>query len=461
MTNNPQSQPVKKVLIVDDDVAVTNYLMVFLMQTEAYESTVINDPTEVANVLERENFDALLLDMDMPKLTGIDILRMVNEKGLDLPVIILTGVGDVDLAVKSMKLGAFDYLTKPVEDEQLLEVLEKAIDHHAVHNTIQAMPTDVKREDLSHPGAFEGFPTQDSQMLKVLATAEKLAQGELSIFVWGERGTFKEKLARGIHAASPRKDGPFVAISAAAKDSRQFDAELFGQARDWQGTREEIPGFLESASGGTLFIDDIEHLSMPAQERIRRVIQTGEYYRDRSTKVKECNVRFIVASQVDLASDDYKDRFSQDLLYHLMINSLHIPPLRERKDDIPILAEYYLKKRMKEPGGKTKKLAPEFIEKLKQYSFPDNSQELKGLIASATIYDDGEELTLDSLTPYMRETILSGGEAAPDFQPRKLADVQREFVLNTIRYFRNDRSKAAKALDISLEELERILERKS
>ena len=193
-----------RVLIVDDDSAVTNHLKVFLMQTERYESAVVNDSRKAMEALAQAPFDAVLLDIDMPNLSGLDILQAVHDRGLGVAVVILTGVGDVDLAVRAMKLGAFDYLTKPVDEDTLLKVLDDAIEHKAIKQSISRLPADSKKEDLTHGEAFAQFPTHDPAMIRLFLEAEKMAAGDCCIFIWGERGTYKEMLARAIHSASPR-----------------------------------------------------------------------------------------------------------------------------------------------------------------------------------------------------------------------------------------------------------------
>lgn len=447
----------KKVLIVDDDVAVTNYFMVFLMQTEIFEPTVINDSRKVEELLEEEHFDVIMLDLDMPNVTGMDILGMMNTKGISIPVLILTGVNDVELAVKSMKRGAFDYLTKPVDDEYLLEVLNNAIEHGAVHSTISSLPQTLSKDDLDNKAAFEHLPTQDPVVIHLFHQAEQMAEGDLSVFIWGERGTGKESLARAIHNASQRVDKPFVAVDSASHSPEEFSSELFGRVRDWSGKSKEMPGFLQTASGGTLFIDNIENMSLPVQVRLKRVIQTSEYYRDNSTEIIRSDVRFIVASTQDLTSSRYRESFSRDLLYHLMVNSIRIPPLRDKADDIPLLAEYFLKEEVERTGKQITGFSDELLELLRQYNYPDNVQELKNIIAYAVVNTDSDILSKDSLSPYVRERIIPG-EMSGDFIPMKLQNKIADYVKETVEYCGGDRKNAARLLDIDIDRLDKLIE---
>jgi len=443
----------KRIMIVDDDVAVTNYFMVFLMQTGLFDSTIVNDSREVANLLAEGEYDIILLDMDMPNVSGMDILHDMRGKGINTPVVVLTGVSDVDLAVRAMKQGAFDYLIKPVEDDHLLEVLNNALEHGVLIDTIDGLPGQLKREDLAHQAAFEQFPTQDSAMIRLFHQAERTASSDLSVFIWGENGTGKEALARAIHRVSTRAGKPFIAIEADSQDAEHFCSFFFGQAKDWSGEREESPGILEEAANGTVFLDNIESLSLPAQVRLKRVIQTGEYYRESSTKIRKADIRFIVASTVDLTAPEYKSTFSRDLLYHLMVNSIGIPPLRERAEDIPLLAQHFLEEEIRKNERQISGFSEEFLCLLKGYGFPDNVQELKTIIAGAVANEESDQITIESLSPYIIERI---GALEPSFEPRKLSDVMSEQVLRTIEYYRGDRESAARELGIPISELDRL-----
>jgi len=398
----------KRVLIVDDDVAVTNYLMVFLMQTEIYESEVVNDSRQVPGLLDRESFDVMLLDMNMPGLSGPDILKLLQERKLRVPVIVLTGFSDVELAVKAMKLGAFDYLTKPVEDEVLLETLAKAIDHQALHSSIDQLPPEPKREDLTCREIFEQLPTADPAMLRLFAEVEKLAGSSFPIFIQAERGSLAGALAEAIHYASPYREGPFVHVDLPAYDSELLPALFFGRASDWSGTREEQPGLLEKAENGTLFLYCIEHLPVPMQARLLRVIHSGEYYRESSSQVRKIHVRVIASSPLDLSADEYRDRFSPELIYHLRVNAIHIPPLRERPDDIPLLAGQILEQECRRTGKAIRLVSPELLALLQGYSFPGNMKELQQIITAAVAGEEGDTLTPEALTAYVYRRLQQG-----------------------------------------------------
>jgi len=448
----------KKILIMDDDVAVTNYFKVFLTQTGLFDLVVVNDSRQVGPLLDREPFDVILLDMDMPNVSGMDILSDMRSKGIDTPVVVLTGISDVDLAVNAMKLGAFDYLIKPVDDEKLLEVLDNAVKQDILYQRIEQLGQKLAWEDLEHEAAFKHFHTRDPGMIRIFHQAEKIASSDLSIFIWGERGTGKEALARAIHQASPRKGKPFVTVEVDSQDADRFPAFFFGQAQGWANSSEEISGILEKTDQGTLFLSHIDTLSFPMQVRLKRLIQTGQYYRESSTKVRSIDVRMIVSSAHDLASLEYKDRISRDLLYHLMVNSIRIPSLRERVDDISLLAERFLAEERKRTGKTITGFSGEFLQCLKVYHFPDNVQELRTIVAGAVASTETNIITKDSLPQHIREASKpQEGVVGEMFQPRKLDVVVREHVLGTLRHFGQDHQKAAATLGIAQEEIDRII----
>ncbi len=443
----------KKILVVDDDLAVTNYLMVFLMQSGQFQPTVVNDSREVPDLIVSTRFDIVLLDMDMPNVSGMDILNVMHRKKIDTPVVVLTGVSDVDLAVRAMKLGAFDYLIKPVDDDKLMEVLNNALEHSVLRKTIDQLPDHLSKQDLEHEAAFKHLPTQNPGMIRLFHQAEGIASSDLSIFIWGESGTGKEGLARAIHSASSRNEGPFIALEANSQRPDDFPAFFFGQAKDWSGRRAETKGVLEEANHGTIFLNNIDAMSLPMQVRLKRVIQRGEYYKESSATVLKIDVRMIVSSTHDLTMPEYRDRFSRDLLYHLMVNSIRIPPLRDRTEDIPLLVNHFLKEETEAGGRGINEVSDEFMEFLRSYNYPDNVRELKTIIAGAVAKAGSDRLTLDCLPSYIKEKKERPGER---FETRKLEDVVKDHVKKTLEEMNEDREMAAEALGITPEEIDRI-----
>lgn len=452
------SDDLKKVLIVDDDVAVTNYFMVFLMQTELFEPKVENDSRRVMDLLQENSYDVVMLDLDMPNVTGMEILQKMDDARVQVPVIILTGASDVDLAVRAMKMGAFNYLTKPVDDEHLLEVLAGAVEMGTISQTMDGLPEDVQHEDLDHQAAFEHLPTKNPTMVRLFHQAETMAKGNLCVFIWGERGAGKKCLAQAIHQASPRKDGPFVALDCLQYAPDDFSGILFGRAKTYSGASEGLSGGLCEAAGGTLFLNNIEHLTPQVQMRLNHALHTGEFYRNNNTEILQCDVRFIVASTQDLTGTEFQDSFSRDLLYHVMVNHLQIPPLRERPEDIPMLVEYFLKEETQRADKDITSVHPELMDQLNHYLYPGNLLELRKLLGSAVANCQTDQLKIEDLSDDDREQITQGAFPGT-FEPRPLADVVSEQVKGTLRYCDGDKNEAARLLKISPEELDNYLSR--
>ncbi len=446
-----------EILIVDDDSAVANYLMVFLTQSEIYHPTVITDPEQVMETMRVQQFDAMILDLDMPGLSGFDLLKEFQVQELGLPVVVLSGINDVDLAVRSLKLGAFDYLAKPVEDDLLLEVLRKAITTRTLHSSLDKLPSRLSRGDLDHEEVFARLKTRNPKMIRIFHQVERMAAGNLNIFIRGELGTGRRTLARVIHEASPRRDHPFVAVNAASHDPDQFAADLFGVARGWQGDSEGRTGYIEQAHLGTMFIANIGRMTKAVQRRLDRVIRTGEYYREGSTEVQQIDIRLITASSRDLTLDPYDSTFSRQLLYRLRTNVVNLPPLRMLPDDIPLLAEHFLARVAREAGRGEMHLDPELAELLQGYHYPGNHEELRDIISISIRKVEGDTMTVTSLPHYVLRRIRLGREEAGGFIPSTLDEATREHVARTVKFLGGDRIVAAEKLGITPSEVDALL----
>lgn len=446
-----------RVLIVDDDVALTNYLMVFMVQSDLYEPIVVSDSRQVPAVLEQSSFDVIILDMDMPHMNGIDLMNHFRERDIDTPVIVLSGFNDADTAVKALKLGAFDYLAKPVDDDYLLDVLDKAITSYTLKNSISQLPTEVSGEDLNHEEAFARLETRNPEMIRLLHQVEKLAGGDLSIFIKGERGTGKSTKARIIHDSSPRKGQPFVAVNVADQDEDLFGQVLFGQVAGWSGEQEEREGLVEQAHRGTLYLSNIDSLALPLQHRLDRLLCTGQFHREGTTRMLKADVRLISASTRDLDSAIYRDSFSRELLYHVRVNMVELPPLRERAGDIPLLARHFMRQEAKRIGSQVTELDEELGLLLQSYKFPGNQEELRDIIITSMWKEKGCTLGISSLSQYNRDKMQKGRFRDGVFRPSPLAEVIRDHVKTSVAHLKGDLDQASEALGISRLELEGYL----
>ncbi len=439
----------KKILVIDDDQAVLNYLNIMLLQTGAYKVTPLANSSRAFQELKQNDYDLLLLDMDMPEVSGLDILRHIREKGVDIETIVLTGVEDVELAVAAMKLGAFDYLTKPVDNDQLLKIITAVLEGKRDRAGEAAAPAPA-RDALAFPEAFQEILTQDAEMLRIFQMVEKMAQPDNSILIWGESGTGKELIAKAIHRISRRRDQHFVAVNAGVFANELFASEFFGHDKGaFTGASAAKKGFLEEADKGTLFLDEIGELALPIQVKLLRVLQEGEFFRLGSTKNQKVDVRIIAATNKDLLSEMKKGNFRKDLFYRLNMSSVYLPPLRERKGDIPLLCQHFLSRYSEQNEKKIARISDPAMRLLNQYDYPGNVRELMNIINSAVIIESGGELHKKSLPHYFLESAHAAEAAPAGGTLQSLNEMEREQIRRVLAGTKGNKSQAAKILGIS------------
>ncbi|MCU0235479.1 MAG: sigma-54 dependent transcriptional regulator [Acidobacteria bacterium] len=439
----------KKILAIDDDQAVLNYLNILLLQTGAYKIATLVNSAKAFHELKASNYDLLLLDMDMPDVSGLDILRFIKEKGIDIETIVLTGVEDVELAVSAMKLGAFDYLTKPVDNDQLLKVITTVLETRKARGATAA-EAHVSREQLQFREAFQDIITQNAEMIAMFQMVEKMAQPDNSILIWGESGTGKELIAKAIHRISRRRDENFVAVNAGTFANELFSSEFFGHDKGaFTGASAAKKGFLEAADRGTLFLDEIGELALPIQVKLLRVLQEGEFFRLGSTRNQKVDVRIIAATNKDLLSEMKKGNFRKDLFYRLNMSSVYLLPLRERKGDIPLLCQHFLAKYNEQNQKSIQKISDPALRLLNRYEYPGNVRELMNIINSAVIIESGTELHKKSLPHYFLESSAIQ-ETTPSGRPlQTLNEMEKEQIRNVMAHTGGNKSQAAKILGIS------------
>jgi DNA-binding NtrC family response regulator len=391
--------------------------------------------------------------MDMPNVTGLDILKYIAKNNCPVKVIVLTGVEDIDLAISAMKLGTYDYLIKPVDEEQLYKVIDSAIEEQHKLNQLADNYSLKTTGKLKYKDAFKNIITQDDKMLKLLQMVEKFAETDNSILIWGESGSGKELIAEAIHKISSRRDKKFVAVNAGAFAQELFSSEFFGYEKGaFTGAAKDKAGFLESANGGTLFLDEIGELTLPIQVKLLRVLQEEEFYRLGSTKNIKVDVRIIAATNKNLFEEIQKGNFRKDLFFRLNINSITLPPLRERKSDIPLLSNYFLNKFNKKYSKKVEKISDTVLSCLRAYSFPGNVRELMNMINSAILVESSNELRKKSLPGYFMETNRSlPAISTPDEDdiPCSLSEMEKEHIDVVLHFTNNNKTKAAEILGIS------------
>ncbi|MBI5967295.1 MAG: sigma-54-dependent Fis family transcriptional regulator [Deltaproteobacteria bacterium] len=439
-----------KILAIDDDPGVLRYLFVLLMQTGKYEVKTLEDSTKALQELDQGRYDVLLLDMDMPRVTGLDILKYAREHHPDLETIVLTGVEDVQLAVTAMKLGSYDYLSKPVNNDLLLLVLERALERRHLKDRVQELREDFKYEDLKNKEAFQDIITRSPAIIKVLRYVERIASSQSSVLIWGESGTGKELIARAIHSVSPRKNERFIAVNAGVFANELFASEFFGHMKgSFSGAYSDQKGFLEAAHRGTLFLDEIGELSLPIQVKLLRVLQEGEYFRLGSTQNQKVDVRIIASTNKDLQVEIKKGNFRKDLFFRLNINSIYLLPLREHKEDIPLLAYHFLDKYNKINKKQIREITEPVMNLLQQYTYPGNIRELENIINNMVSVETSDKLTKSSLPSYFSEACRDYKGLSPSLEEKTLQELEREYIGKILEKTGGNRTRAAKILGIS------------
>ncbi len=446
----------ERILIVDDERTFLNSV-VRKLRLEGYASvTAETDPTLVPPLLEAEDFAVAFLDIAMPGASGLDLLRLIKERSPETECIMVTANQDIPSVVQSIKLGAYDYLVKPIQPNQMLHALDRALERRRMLDFLLLRQDQAAEGPLENPGAFEPFLTCNDKTLRILREAELHARSDIAVLVTGETGVGKELLALAIHLASPRASGPFVPVNMLSLTPSLFESEFFGHVRGaFTGATQDKAGCLTQARSGTLFLDEIGDLPMELQGKLLRILQEGEFTPVGGTRPQRADVRFIAATNQDLEALVRDGRFRKDLYYRLRFARLHLPPLRERKDDIRLLAHAFVKHSSRPEAN----LGEEAEAALVGHDWPGNVRELRGVIeAAANLAERGE------ITPALLNIPKppSGRLAASSNAPREtviepLAEVERRHILTAYHALGDNKTQTARALGVSLATLQRKL----
>jgi DNA-binding NtrC family response regulator len=438
-----------RILILDDDKAVLNCFEVLLAQARRFEVEALSDSTRAFDTLASREFELLLLDMDMPEVTGMEVLRHVRQHHPGIVVIVITGVGDVELAVDAMKLGAHDYLCKPVDSGRLIACIDRALERTRMREELRAIEAQ-RGPGLRFGEALKDFVTQDRKLLQTLANVEHIAHSDNNVLICGESGTGKELVARAIHQLGRRADKPFVAVNAAAFASALFDSHFFGHERGaFTGAESAKQGIFEEADGGTLLLDEIGEIELPVQSKLLRVLQSGEYFRLGSTRQRGADVRIIAATNKDLDAAIAEGRFRADLYYRLNISSVFLPPLRARKGDVALLSYCFLDRYSQANGKNIQAISEPVMELLEGYAFPGNVRELENIIAGAVVLERGGTLGLHAMPPYLLKAAADHGSGIQRHVRKALAEIEAEHIRVVMEHTSGNRSAAARILGIS------------
>jgi len=424
-----------RVLVADDERNLRE-LLVRELERKGHEVSGVADGEAALEQLRESAVDVVLLDMNMPRTKGIEVLRELQAFPEQPQVIVMTGVQDVATAVEAMKLGAYDYLTKPTKLEELDVLIRKAGEKGRLLRENVAL-----RAHLEGAESFPEIITRSPRMQEVLRVIERVAPTESSVLLLGESGTGKDLVARAIHDRSARRDRAFVPIHCGALPREVLESELFGHEKGaFTGAVSAKPGLIELADGGTLFLDEIGEMEVESQVKILRVLERGAFYRVGGTRAQRVDIRVVSATNRDLAEAMKTGEFRQDLYYRLNTISLHLPPLRERPEDIVPLAQAFLERHA---VYGPKRLTAAGIECLQIYAWPGNVRELEHAIEHAAILAPQEALRPDDFPPEIR----SGAEVATP-PPGSLEEMERRHIVAILRQVGGQRGKAAALLKI-------------
>ncbi len=402
--------PVHPVLLVDDDKdLLRNY--VYTLRADGITNVVTcEDGAHVEGIMREHEFDAVLLDLNMPRLSGRDVLPIIVQRNPDLPVIVVTGVDEVDTAVRCMRAGAFDYMVKPVKEEHLLAGLRRALDVREVRRENALLTRHLLSTELTRPDAFQSLITNDSTMRSLFQYIEAIAGTPQPILVTGETGVGKELFARSIHRASGRQ-GEFVPVNIAGLDDNVFSDTLFGHVKGaFTGATDIRKGLIERAEGGTLFLDEIGDMNNSSQVKLLRLVQEREYFALGSDSPKRTNARIVVATNRDLQALQRTGEFREDLYFRLRSHHVKVPPLRERSGDLPLLLDHFLGRAAKEMDKKKPTPPPELVTLLSTYTFPGNVRELESMCFDAVSTHQGGVLSMSTF----RDAITREQGSVPD-----------------------------------------------
>jgi two-component system response regulator PilR (NtrC family) len=385
-----------KILVVDDERSMRELLAITLRQ-DGYDVAVADSGETAMAALQADTYDLVITDLRMRHVDGLGVLRSAKELSPQAVVLVVTAYASTETAVEAMKLGAYDYITKPFKLDEIRLTIEKALERKRLADENQALKRQLRRER-----GFENFVGKTRKMLDVFDTIRKAADSTSTVMITGESGTGKELVAQAIHHESARRNAPFVSVNCGAIPEGLMESELFGHVKGaFTGAVASTPGLFAAAEGGTLFLDEITEVSHAVQVKLLRAIQEREVRRVGDTRDVKVDVRIIAASNRDVGRAVADGILREDLFYRLNVIPIHLPPLRERREDIPALVAHFLQKLSHELGRKMTGLTPEALAMLERYHWPGNVRELENIIERAIVLGNGDVIGTDALPAYL------------------------------------------------------------
>lgn len=434
-----------RILVVDDDSSLRR-VMKLQLEEAGYQVSLAHDGSEAWSILQEFQPQLVITDLRMPT-TGLELLGTITKEGLQTTVIVITAFGTIESAVEAMKLGAYDYVTKPIDFDALVLVVHRAMERQSLLEEVRSL-----RSALDQRYGFEGIVGNSKALLRVLDQAARVAQRDATILIQGETGTGKELIARAIHHNSRRHNRPFVAINCGAIPRDLVESELFGYARGaFTGALASKAGRIELADGGTLFLDEVGELPLEAQVKLLRVLQEGELAKLGESAPVKVDVRVIAATHRDLSAMIEDATFREDLYYRLAVVPLKVPPLRERREDIPGLMEA-LQQRIRQRHGLAEiRLSSTVHQRLISYTWPGNVRQLENILERLMLLASGDVITADDLPEELISPSASSAVLWPTLPEGGLSleGIERELISRALEKFKGNQTHAARYLDIS------------
>lgn len=443
------------ILFVDDESTVRENFDI-LLGHHGYHVELAESVAKALSLLKNSEFDLIITDMRMAPQTGLDLLRAAKSISPGTGVVVLTGHGEIQNAIEAMKLGALDYITKETDYKEILLTIEKAVEKKLLKEEIREL-----RNKLRSEFSTSQIIGESDVIKKIIETVKRVAPTDSRVLITGESGTGKELVAQTIHQNSTRQDAPFIAFNCGAIPKDLQESELFGHVKGaFTGAEKDRKGLFESAQKGTVFLDEIAEMSIETQVKLLRFLENGEFFSVGSSIPRKVDVRIISATNRNLEELIEQGSFRSDLYYRLKVVSIHLPALRDRKEDIPLLAQYLLRELNPKVHTSVKSLSPEVLEVLSEYSWHGNVRELKNVIERALIFSDGDRITLESLPEELfKQLPPSSSEKKPNSSNGVLPldEVEKNHIIDVLQKYGGNKLLTAQRLGIATTTLYRKL----
>jgi DNA-binding NtrC family response regulator len=442
---------VENILIVDDDNAF-RIATVALLEDSGFSVQVASSAAEAQRIFENQTFDVVLTDLVMEGMNGIELLKWIKERSPETPVMMITGLASVKTAVEAIRLGAYDYITKPCDNDELVIKVRRVLEDRKKDREIRQL-----REELRGSFSFSNIVSQNDLMKQVFKSVRQVADTDATVLVLGETGTGKEMLAKSIHFNSSRKAKPFIVITCSALSESLLESELFGHEKGaFTGAQRLRVGKFEDANGGTVFLDEIGDIPLHLQTKLLRVLQEKEVERVGGNRPIPVDVRVIAATNKDLAGMATSGQFREDLFYRLNVFPIHLPSLRQRLDDIPLLADYFVRKHAELAGGRVIGVAPSVLSSLGGYHWPGNVRELENVIKRALIKTEGtvitsielQQVSPDGRTPSVPSPAISGKTRFKDYMKTIVQNAESIYLIEMLERHQGNVKMVAELMDI-------------